>query len=324
MASASYRANTQYPISQQPQAFQPEQPQQQDPQYGSPQPPPQQQAPAAPQGGYNREQFRDSWMSSGGRTVQDLQNFINNNPSFASGVKLGGSKGDVATMPDGEVLDLVIAAGRGGEGAGWTGILGTGGQPLTGNVSGGGGVGGGVSGSMSASQSGVPRDAKWDELYNMLMGRAKQGLAVDQNDPNIRNQTDSFAAEQERGNRNYLRALAEKGGPGANLGTEGRMANEQANQATGNLRSQLVGHEIAARRQEIQQALTQMGGMLSEEQKMALQRELAIMDDATRRYGIGTQAELGRGSLALQGQDLSLRGEDRASYWDAVRSGLLG
>lgn len=78
-------------------------------------------APAA--GGGSRGTFGQQWTSSGGRTVADLQAFVQRwnaaNPNAP--VTLGGSKGDKVYGPGGEYwADAVISAGiNGGQGATW-------------------------------------------------------------------------------------------------------------------------------------------------------------------------------------------------------------
>lgn len=116
--------------------------------------------PGAPQGGYGQpaapgstpsptgagsggiDAFERAWMSSGGRTVTDLQNFVKAHPEF--GAKLGGSKGDKVYGPDGTYwADAVISAGLGG-GQGATFDRSTGG-----GGSAGGGIGLGDFGSLA-------------------------------------------------------------------------------------------------------------------------------------------------------------------------------
>lgn len=136
-------------------------------------------------------------------------------------------------------------------------------------------------------------DSRQNDLYNTLLGRAQQGLTVDPNDPNIKGQTDAFSAEQERTRRNFLGDLAEKNGPystGQQLG-QARMTAEKAGQATGGFQAQLMGRELQSRRDEIAQALTSMGSMLSETQKVDLQRELATMDNSIARQNADTNTE---------------------------------
>jgi hypothetical protein len=66
--------------------------------------------------------FGQAWLSSGGRTVSDLQAFINAHPEY--GATLGGSKGDKVTI-GGRTFDAVMSAGMGGGlGASWNDITG--------------------------------------------------------------------------------------------------------------------------------------------------------------------------------------------------------
>ena len=166
-----------------------------------------------------------------------------------------------------------------------------------------------------ASTAGLAFGDRSNSLWNTLLQRSAQGLNINPNDPIIANQVSAFGAQQERAGRNYLAELAESGGPNANLGGEQRLVSERAGQATGALQAQLVGNELMARRQEIQNALTQMGGMLSDEQRMALQLKLGLIDANLRQQQVTNQN-------TQFGADLGLRAEDRASYWDSVRQGL--
>lgn len=138
-----------------------------------------------------------------------------------------------------------------------------------------------------------------DALYQMLLNRANQGTMIDQNDPNIRQQVDPYKAQVERQRSKYLADTAESSGPLANMQGEKRLTAAQAGQATGQFQSQLIGREIQSRRDEIQQALTQLGGQLTSDQQLALQKELGYLDDATRRYGLTNDYTLGQGQLAL-------------------------
>ena len=166
-----------------------------------------------------------------------------------------------------------------------------------------------------ASTAGLAFGDRSNSLWNTLLQRSAQGLNINPNDPIIANQVSAFGAQQERAGRNYLAELAESEGPNANLGGEQRLVAERAGQATGALQAQLVGNELMARRQEIQNALTQMGGMLSDEQRMALQLKLGLIDANLRQQQVTNQN-------TQFGADLGLRAEDRASYWDSVRQGL--
>lgn len=66
--------------------------------------------------------FGQAWLSSGGRTVQDLAAFVQAHPEY--GATLGGSKGDKVTI-GGRTFDAVMSAGvNGGLGAAWNDITG--------------------------------------------------------------------------------------------------------------------------------------------------------------------------------------------------------
>lgn len=172
-----------------------------------------------------------------------------------------------------------------------------------------------------------PYQDRNNNLYEMLMGRAQQGLNISRSDPIIRAQADAFSANAERSSRNYISDTAEKMGPLANIQGERRMAAERTGQATGAFEAQLMGRELEARRNEIQMALTQMGNMLSDDQRLALQRELGLLENAMSKYGLDIQQSLGvrSGDIglynALMGnqQFYSQLGLDAAndfSYWN--------
>jgi hypothetical protein len=153
-----------------------------------------------------------------------------------------------------------------------------------------------------------------NDLYHTLLDRSKQSLAVDANDPIIKAQVNSFRAGATRDMRHNVDALAEGGGPNANLGAERRMASESVAQGAGNLQSTLMGNELSARRNEIQNALTQMGGLLSDQQRLGLQQQLGLIDANLRQQQINSgndqwSAEFGRG-LA-----------NDANYWNRLYLG---
>jgi hypothetical protein len=154
-----------------------------------------------------------------------------------------------------------------------------------------------------------------DELFKLLMQRANQGAAVSRTDPNIRAQVDPVVAQQERANRNYLDDVAEKSGPLANLQGERRLMAERGGQQAGAFESEVIGREIGARREEIQQALQLWGSMLSGDQRIALEKELAVLNDNARNAD------------RIQGNDqfmreLALREWVEANQDDYRRSGI--
>jgi CRISPR/Cas system-associated endoribonuclease Cas2 len=140
------------------------------------------------------------------------------------------------------------------------------------------------------------------------------------------------------------------------MDTERRMASENAGMAVGGFEAELMGRELTARRDEIRHALDSFGAELTENERQQLQRELAKAENDIKKYGIDTQnsqymaglsqadrhflQEMAqRGKFADQdnafryaqlGQDdsqfrdqMGFQHGDRASYWDAVRRGLL-
>lgn len=222
---------------------------------------------------------------------------------------------------------------------------------MMGSPSGGSGGGSGAQGGWNGG--GTANQGRSNDLYNTLLGRSQQSLNVDPNDPIIANQVNSYKAQQTRSGRNYIDQLAEAGGPNRNLGTEQRMVAESGAQGAGALQASLVGNELTARRGEIQNALTQMGSQLSDDQHMALQHELAMIDANLRSRGLDIQQQLGmgqldlsrvlgmgqlglgQGQLGLAGQQLQSNNDqftadyqrgltNDANHWDLLRRGVPG
>lgn len=271
---------------------------------------------------FNYEQARDSWMSGQyGQGEEGARAW-----AAANGVQYNG--GDVINLPNGGGLIDIIGNFRNpsaGLRNNWTAAGNNGPNPN-------GVAAGAGSGSVSSAGSGggsASRSPYYDTLIRNLFSRAGQGLNVDAaTDPNIRAQADPYRANVERASRNYVADQAERLGPGANITGEERVAAEHAGQAAGMFESRLVGHEIDARREEIQQALAELGGILSADEERSLRQELAYLNDETQRLGINTNA-----GIAMRGQDLQnnqfmnrlgLDTEQQANYWDALRSGQLG
>lgn len=144
-----------------------------------------------------------------------------------------------------------------------------------------------------------------DVVRNSWLQQATQPTAVDTNDPNFRQQADTFAAAQERSRRNAVADQAESfstagmGGSGAQS-TADRMAMERAGQATGAFESQLIAKELQNKRNEIQQALSSLGSMISSDQKNMLTKQLADLDAALKREGISSNSGLGYAELGLK------------------------
>ena len=161
-----------------------------------------------------------------------------------------------------------------------------------------------------------PTAGTGDALIQQLMARAQQG-PVTRNDPNVRAQSDAYAANEQRASRNYLGDVAEKAGPYANLQGEQRMAAERVGQRTGAFEAELLGRETDARREEIQQALSMWGGMLSNDQRLTLERELAQLSNQARTADRSQQNDQFLRELALREFDLG-------NQWDFNWMGLGG
>jgi hypothetical protein len=155
--------------------------------------------------------------------------------------------------------------------------------PYAGGGGGGYGAYAGTSGAPGAAPQ-APQPAAEDpriaQFYADLMKRSSQPLTADRSDPVIRAQADANAANVDKQQRDYLANLAEKAGPLANLSGEARLANERSGQAKGSFEASIMQHEIDAKRQEVQNALTQQWAVLSEGQRLALQQRLADLDRA--------------------------------------------
>lgn len=231
--------------------------------------------------GMNREQWRDAWMGQGKMSQQQMTDWLTQHGAQS----LNGT--DKWRTPYGEDYDLGIAWKTGAPTAGWTPI--SGGMGSAGSGSGGGGFGG-SGGGMGGGTTPWSGDPGTNDLMSMLWGRAKQGLAVNRNDPMIANARDAFGATQERSLRNHLDDLAERGGGTGNLALERRMGSEALGQNTAQYESQLILGEVAARRQEIQNALSQMGQFMTEQQRMQLQKQIADMDNMLQRDSLGQRA----------------------------------
>lgn len=271
--------------------------------------------------GMNREQWRDAWMGSGQMSQDQMKQKLTEMGATPS------ARGDVWTTPYGETYDLGIGFKTGNPTAGWTPITGGGGGTAGGPAGGGyfpggfgagsGGIGGGgipPAGGGVGGGLGTSGSDRSNTLWNILMGRAGMDETPSAKDPIIAAQVNAYRAEQERATRNNLDQLAEAGGPNANLNMERRMGNEAAARATGGLQSQLMANELTARRNMIQNALSQMGGMLSDEQKLQLQRELGYLDAALNQQRINSANDQFMAELGL-------RAEDQSNRWDWLRSG---
>lgn len=135
-----------------------------------------------------------------------------------------------------------------------------------------------------------------------LIQQMNQNPVPSRNDEAVRAQVDPYRAAIDRQVRGQIRDEAESNfGAGQDFGTPERLAAaERGGQASGLFESQVVGREIQARRQQIQQALGMFGESLSDDQRRALQKQLADLDAQLRREGLSTQSGLGMADIGLR------------------------
>ena len=136
------------------------------------------------------------------------------------------------------------------------------------------------------------------DLYNLLSGiatgsrpeSANPNYQIDPNDPIIKGQVDAYRTSQTNQLRNELSQLAESAGPNAPIRAQQLSAEEQAAQNVSGYQAGLMANELAARRGEVQQALSGAMGLLTDEQRMQLQEELAQLQIAEGAYQFDTSA----------------------------------
>jgi hypothetical protein len=135
---------------------------------------------------------------------------------------------------------------------------------------------------------GLNNDPNASAFFNRLLGEANQSLDVNPNDPVIAAQTDAYAADQTRAARDLMSQTSEAGGQFANPEAVQRSAAEKAGQNTAAFSANLMSQERAARRSDIQNALSMGGSFLTSEQQLQLQEELHQMDLQEQAYQFDT------------------------------------
>jgi hypothetical protein len=157
----------------------------------------------------------------------------------------------------------------------------------------------------------APTDLKSD-LKTQLFNRMHQGLNVDPNDPIIKNQMTAFNAQQDRQTQQSMDQSAEQaaahglGNSGA-LANENRLTQENAGFNSANMQSQLMSRELASRREEVSNALQSMSGILSEEEKNSLTKEMHDIDAAIERDKTTNQNSQYYAGLSSQERQLASR-----------------
>lgn len=132
--------------------------------------------------------------------------------------------------------------------------------------------------------AGIPNDPKSSAFFDLLMGKARGSANVDPNDPIIKAQTDAFRANASRGAKDIMALSAERGGPYQDQSAVQRSALEHAAQSTAGYSAQLSSDERAARRQDINQALSTGAQFLTAQQAQQLQEELDRLNLQERSY----------------------------------------
>lgn len=188
-----------------------------------------------------------------------------------------------------------------------------------------------------------------DVFRNALISQMTANPIPTVDDPAIAAQLSPFAAAQDRARRDEVRAGAESAfAGGQDYGNPEKMAAaERAGQSVGLRASDLVGKELGARRQQIQQALTQFGGTISDDQRRALEKRAQDLDNQIRTQGLAQTGQLGNRELDIRnqlgmgglniemiramnqdkqfGQDLGFRiGDAQARYNNAALQQVMG
>lgn len=230
-------------------------------------------------GGGNPDAFGQAWVASGGRTVQDLKNFVAAHPEY--GATLGGSKGDKVTI-GGRTFDAVIGAGAGGQGASWN------------DITAGGGGGGGYPGAIGSALAGYGD-------FALTGGFSPQDIQ----DIRARNTAASRAAfQQGQDDLSRQRALAGQGGMPNFAAAQAKMSREQGQQA-----SDIQTATNAQIAQMVQQGkLAGLGG-LSQTGLLGQGQNLAALQGMTGLYGTapGPAGQAQSGMLGASGQQLNLQ-----------------
>ncbi len=277
----------------------------------------------APQTGWTsqqREQFKNSWMGTGqDRAAQDalLQQ---------QGLTL--DKAGRARLPSGELIDLRLGASAGGITPTWTGIAGqglkTGQKPSLGGGGGDGGIGAGGAAGTTGGATGGPGFG--GDIRSSILAQLHQSQMPSAAD--LQGQYQPFLNELDRGATQARAQLAERlaqqglnaGGQGGALDAGLNSLNEDLGAQRGRLVSEVTGRELAARRQQIAQALQLGTGVMSLDQQQALQREMAQLDAQLRREGYGVQKELAGQQMGYNYDQLQAEQDYRQAQLRAMQA----
>lgn len=263
------------------------------------QPPQMAQPQAAPASPFNRQAFLEAWQGSAGHTPEDLRRVA----SQFQGINIGGKGGDIVTLPgyteEGtgiyrgpEQLDVIGDVGGANTWA-WSGI----GPGAAGG--GGGGIGGGggeTSGAGGVGGGGANVDPQMREYLLRLMARSEPGAIDVSTDPNLAPQARAYETARQRGAQRERARLAERAAfTGLNTGGQGSGAftgglgdiYQRAGEDIAGQQAGLVGQEVAARRNDLLNALQLANAVGARDQSTAIQKQLAELDNSYRYAALG-------------------------------------
>lgn len=163
----------------------------------------------------------------------------------------------------------------------------------TGSVGAGAGTGGGTANAANDALTAQFRDT----LLKMLQGNS-DGPINPTTDANLAPQAAAYKTAQEQGQSQQRAAIAERlAAEGLNPGGQGSGAfdaqlsalSERTGQNIGTFNAGLVGNEVQARRQRLTQALELANAFGARTESLALQKQLAEMDNTYRYSALGQQ-----------------------------------
>jgi len=169
----------------------------------------------------------------------------------------------------------------------------------------GGGGSGGNGQPGGGTQNTTPQSDEEIQRQALLQQMQANSQPVTVDDATIQAQLQPFAAAQERERRTAENEAAERastmgmGSSGA-LDNQRRSLQERAGQATGLRASDLVGREVASRREDLARYLQMNQGRLDANAERQLRERLANMDAQLRREGYSLQGQLGNRELDIR------------------------
>lgn len=142
-----------------------------------------------------------------------------------------------------------------------------------------------------------------DVVRNSYLERATKPLSDPRTDQGVRMASDSYNAATERARRDATADLAEGTAGSGQVGfqnAEQRLINERAGQARGSFEADLVQKDLQRQRDETNDALSHLTGMISDDQARALQDKLASLDAQLKTAALNSSDSLGRAELSLK------------------------